>query len=368
MSNEARLLSVICRNLACFLPNISETNKITLGMMITGLLLGENVQLKEIVKNVYYTQKATSLEERFRRFLRNDNLEVQTLFNPFIVAILASLAKVPLVIIMDSTKVGGRCIGLMVSVMYKSRALPLCWLVYKGRKGHSNVDIQLQLLALLKETLGERQEKLIFLGDGEFDNGEVIEWLKEQGWLFACRVAQHQKIEHQTTWMPLKGIPITNEEERFLRNCVFTEAKQVEDVNIAFLWHKKKKEHWVLVTNLETLETVKEWYKKRFLIETLFSDLKGRGFNLQKTRIWKPERVERLLLVVAIAYLFDIFLGVTLILTGPLEQIVRTDRFFHSLFQLGRHYLTYLLKNCLCIPYFQTLPSPTDFEHIVLVE
>ncbi|NJN98921.1 MAG: IS4 family transposase, partial [Anaerolineales bacterium] len=40
----------------------------------------------------------------------------------------------------------------------------------------------------------------------------------------------------------------------------------------------------------------------RFTTETLFSDLKGRGFHLDDTRLWQPERLHRLLLAAAIAY------------------------------------------------------------------
>jgi hypothetical protein len=40
-------------------------------------------------------------------------------------------------------------------------------------------------------------------------------------------------------------------------------------------------------------------YRKRFNIETLFSDLKSRGFNAHKSGLRDPERVSRLLIAVA---------------------------------------------------------------------
>jgi hypothetical protein len=47
---------------------------------------------------------------------------------------------------------------------------------------------------------------------------------------------------------------------------------------------------------IRPLQEAFNWYRKRFRIETLFSDLKGRGFNLQKSGLRAPERVSRLII------------------------------------------------------------------------
>ena len=60
--------------------------------------------------------------------------------------------------------------------------------------------------------------------------------------------------------------------------------------------------HFFLVTDMPDGEQTQKWYSLRFTIETLFSDIKGRGFNLNKIRLRHPERVERLILVCAMAY------------------------------------------------------------------
>ena len=45
-------------------------------------------------------------------------------------------------------------------------------------------------------------------------------------------------------------------------------------------------------------------------IETFFSDQKSRGFNLQKSHLSSPKRVEKLLIATCIAYIWIIYLGV----------------------------------------------------------
>jgi hypothetical protein len=60
------------------------------------------------------------------------------------------------------------------------------------------------------------------------------------------------------------------------------------------------------VTNFTDPKAARKWYRKRFSIETLFADVKSRGFNLDKTRFWIPEGLNRLILAVAIAYIFTV--------------------------------------------------------------
>jgi len=54
--------------------------------------------------------------------------------------------------------------------------------------------------------------------------------------------------------------------------------------------------------------------------------------------------MERFVMAVFIAYIWMIYLGVLVIQAGQLDLIVRTDRFTHSLFQLGRLYLDRILE------------------------
>ncbi len=367
MSNEVRLFKTVARMINKFLPGMLEANRVTLAYLITGIIGGKNVQLRQVANKVVYPGKETSLVERFRRFLQNENIVVKVEFNPFVELILSGLNQSRLVLAIDSTKVGGGCICLMISVVYKSRALPLCWVVFKGRKGHSSAETQLALIKTLQSLLPADRE-VVILGDGEFDGSELVVWFEQQtSWFYVCRAANSNKIRYQDQWQALADLDLGEGKETFLADVLFTQTGQVGPLNILVVWNKKDEEHWFFITNFTDPKEAKKWYRKRFSIETLFSDVKSRGFNLDKTRIWKPERVNRLIFAVAIAYVFTVFLGVDLIMHGPFEKLFRTDRFYHSLFQLGLSHLNYLLKSCLPIPELGPLPPPDSFEHVVLV-
>ena len=92
------------------------------------------------------------------------------------------------------------------------------------------------------------------------------------------------------------------------------------------------------------------WYKKRFRIETMFSDFKGRGFQLQKSGLRDPKRVSRLLYAVALAYMWLVFLGKFALDTPWHKRIHRNDRCDLSLFQLGKRLLKLFLREGIAIP------------------
>lgn len=137
------------------------------------------MELKKIARAVSYAHKKESLVERFRRLVKNGQIVPQVKYNPFVGLILATLSQEKLVLMIDSTKIGGACICLMVSVYYKSRALPLAWVVYKGKKGHSSQETQLDLFKTVKALLPPTSP-VILVGDGEFDGSEVVSWFKTE--------------------------------------------------------------------------------------------------------------------------------------------------------------------------------------------
>ena len=140
MSDAARLYRAVLDNLVKFLPEMKGENCLTLALMITGILKSKNGQLSKIARAVQYAHKKESLVTRFQRLVRNKNIEVELEYNPFVAMVLAAVSPEQIGLMIDSTKIGGNCLCLMVSVYYKSRAVPLAWVVYKGKKGHSKAN------------------------------------------------------------------------------------------------------------------------------------------------------------------------------------------------------------------------------------
>ena len=79
--------------------------------------------------------------------MQNEWIEYEGYYLPFVNELLAHLAAIrELVFVIDGSEVGHECITLMISLIYRKRALPITWLVVKGCKGHLPERVHLDLL------------------------------------------------------------------------------------------------------------------------------------------------------------------------------------------------------------------------------
>src|SRR5438105_4200018 len=141
----------------------------TLVALICGLTGGKHAHLPTIADHAP-SNGATqeSLIKRFRRFLQCDTHTIDGWFLPVAQELLNSLAHTPIHLVMDGSVVGRGCLALMVSVVYHGRALPLCWVVVRGKKGHFPQETHCALLAQVQAIM-PAHARVTFLGDAEFE-------------------------------------------------------------------------------------------------------------------------------------------------------------------------------------------------------
>ena len=68
---------------------------------------------------------------------------------------------------------------LTVSVLYQERALPICWIVYKGKKGHTTARRHIEALTKTLP-LVPAESRVNLWGDAEYDTTEMLLWVKKQ--------------------------------------------------------------------------------------------------------------------------------------------------------------------------------------------
>jgi hypothetical protein len=156
--------------------------------LISGIVGSKSTNLPHVASKVPNSTKVESRVKQFTRWVSNDNIEFEIYFLPYAEALLANLAMRPLALVMDGSTVGRGCLALLVSVVYQKRALPLAWLVVKGRKGHFPETSHLALLEQVHAMI-PAQAQVTFLGDGEFDGIGLQERLDAYGWRYAERAA-----------------------------------------------------------------------------------------------------------------------------------------------------------------------------------
>jgi hypothetical protein len=321
-----------------------------LAAFISGIVASRSSQLPQIALKIADGAKTESRVKRLSRWLDNDQIKEELYFLPYAELLLQCLSLETLVLVMDGSVVGRGCCALMISVIYKGRALPLAWRVRQVPKGHFPEDFHINLVELVMSVIPEGTE-VVFLGDGEFDGIHLQGTMNDSGWHYVCRTAKSTVA----TWRDIEfHLELLGESIKPGRLIELKEVQFTRDaygpVMVLCCWAKDEAEPLYLVSNLSVAEEVIRYYQKRYRIETFFSDQKSRGFHIHKSHIADPQRLSRLLIASCLAYIWIIYLG-TLCKSGGWQSIVhRTDRCDLSLFQLGFRLLEHFMNEGFAIP------------------
>jgi hypothetical protein len=314
----------------------------TLAMMIAGMVGSQKCHLPAVAKKVPIGGKPQSRVRRFERFVANKAIDTKTYYLPYVQCLLASLPQEPWVLVIDGSEAGRQCVLLSINVIYKKRALPLCWTVVKGKKGHLPEQTHKELVEKVAELVPAGQS-IVFLGDGEFDGTNLLSTLHKLGWDYVCRTAKNVLLTEEGERFQPTDLMLAPGDRIELPEVGFT-AEEYGPVLVGIVWDARWKEPLILVSNLDFLEEAYDWYQRRFRIETFFSDQKSRGFYLGHSHISDPAHLERLLIGTCLAYLWMVCLGAWVMQSGRVSWIHRTDRCDWSLFHIGLSWIEYCLN------------------------
>jgi len=343
MTDRHRVYTKVKKTLKQMLKLDHQGQVVTLAMMITGIVLSRNAQLSVMSSEIPVKAKEKSIEMRMRRWVK-DELDVEAVYLPFARQILEALRHSPLILVMDGSQAGRGCMVLMVGVLYQKRALPIAWLVYKGKKGHASAERHVQVLEKVRPLLPEGSE-VVLLGDAEYDTTEMLLWMeKSTTWKYVLRTSPQIYVQTSQSSQALRDYPLNQDQLFFLKDVAFTQTSPVV-LNAIGWWGMDYQEPIFLITNLEGAYDACRYYRRRFRIETLFSDQKSRGFHIHKSHLSDPVRLSRLLIAACLAYIWMIIQGLRVLAEGMLDRIDRGDRRDKSLFRLGLDWIKYALKH-----------------------
>jgi hypothetical protein len=308
----------------------------TLALLIHGLIASAHCQLPKLAAKAPKKAKVESRIKQFQRFLDNEKITQQTFWLPFAQPLLAALSsngQRELSLCLDGSAMGRQCVALVASVVYAGRALPVAWLVVKGKKGHLPQERHLELLEMVRKLVGGAS-RVVVLGDGEFDGTRLLEKITSLGWRYVVRTAKSSQLKDGDLTLNFEQLGVGPGGLVGVPQARFT-AHQYGPVLALAVWDARYEQPLYLVTNLNEADLAVECYRLRFRIECFFSDTKTRGFRLDKSHLEEVERLSRLLLAAVLAYWWLTYLGVKGRERDWDKLIHRTDRTDLSFFQLG---------------------------------
>jgi hypothetical protein len=211
----------------------------TLAWMISGIVGSKRVNYPEIAKKAPDGTKPASREKRYYRWVISKGVDYETYFVPYAVALPLNLSNGPLALAIDGSEVGGGCIALVVSVIYKGRALPLGWVVVKGSKGHFPEETHVALVEQVAELVPEGTD-VIFLGDGEFDGVTLQQTVDSYNWQYVCRTAKDIVLTDEGDEFDCQQLGLRPGEFTSMPDVSFT-REQYGPVHVIAWWGKEYK-------------------------------------------------------------------------------------------------------------------------------
>jgi len=346
MSDSRRRYNAVRDKLRQLLPELwreSDNRMVNLSLLVSAIPKAKDLTQAALAAEMPLPAQDTSLMQRQRRWLMNKQVAKDEVYQPIIKQFVQAKSQATLPVILDTTSAGVDCHLLTIALGYQKRALPLIWQAGEGKRGHTTgvrqVDLLEQALPLLPE-----EADVIILGDGEFGHVYLLRWLQEYPYDYCLRLAKDTYILYEGQWRRLDSFELQAGETVWLEQVYLTKEAAFGPVNIFLTWDDHHQRLLPLVTNLSGPDETRYWYDKRFWIEPLFGDIKGHGFDLQKSRLQHPDRIERLMLAVSLAYLWLCFLGSLTLMFGLAKWVDRSDRRDRSIFTIGRQWLNRLLK------------------------
>jgi hypothetical protein len=166
--------------------------------------------------------------------------------------------------------------------------------------------IRIDILKRVVERLGTSKIEAL-LADREFVGTQWFLFLIEEKIPFIIRVKQNSMVEIGESGGKL---PIGRLRKWLGRKKVINHPVNLWGLSLYVSIEKRRdaKEQMIVVSNFP-FEDALGMYRRRWEIETMFSCLKTRGFRMEDTHITDPDKIEKVLFVLAIAFCWAYRMG-----------------------------------------------------------
>jgi len=274
-------------------------------------------------------------------------------------------------LILDGVMVfGDRWQIFRVSLQHGCRAIPIAWTIVEG-EGLVKVTKLKSMLEKVDKFLKKHVKRVIFLADAGFRDCDWAQLCLELGWNYGIRVACNTYLTLPDGTSDRLDNLVPENCNRYFQNGLLTREAKLQ-TNVYVTWTTDKKgelEMVAIITDQIACRARLREYSCRMSIEQSFRDDKSGGFDLGHTRLQHAQRIDHLLLAIAIATLWCHELGEFVLEQGNSSrcQVDPAHKRNLSLFQLGLRWL----KRCLAtgfhsLPDFQAVLSNLKLKPVVI--
>ena len=341
--------------------------------VVVGILQANSIALSQIATHIPGEAKAESRMTTIRRWLKNLKVDVWEFYRPVLAQALQNWHAVTAIVILDGVMVfGDRWQVFRLSLAHGGRAIPLVWLVLPG-KGLTQMEKLETMLRRAAAFLNPRVKCVVFWADSGFRDCDWAQLCLKIGWNYGIRIACNTYVTLSNGWYgSIPHLGVKPGQRRYYQQVWLTQDHKLQ-TNLTVTWtpgdEKNPPELLALISNQPAARVRLGEYAVRMHTEESFRDDKSGGFDMAHTRLQHADRLDRLLLALAIAKLWCHELGEHVleqgeaarraIDPGPTREL--------SVFQLGLRWLKRCVStNITLLPPFIARLSPLKRFAVVL--
>jgi hypothetical protein len=315
-------------------------------LLITALIKVQSVNFERLSQGFDNDVELSSNLRRIQRFFASFDLN-SDLIARLLFKILPFSGPYGLTLDRTNWKYGQTNINILVlGVVYKGLSLPILWTFLGDKRGNSD---QLERIALLQRFID-----LFGIAAIDFLTADR-EFVGQQWWSFLIghkirffirlRANMHVTVPHKGT---VKAFWLFNS---LALNTAFFYPKIVQiNGNWVYLSgmkfvNDKGKIEFLIVASFQKTDDALVYYKQRWQIETMFKAFKTTGFNLEQTHLTDYKKLDKLLMLTALAFVWAYKVGIYRDKEIKNIKIKKHGRLAKSLFTYGLEWLAQCLLN-----------------------
>lgn len=317
-----------------------------LSHLVLSMLKVRDVNFRQLATGYYNGARLSSRVRRIQRFFRQFRFERRS-YGRLLMRMMPVQGSYPLSLDRTNWKLGGRNINLLfLSVIYQGVGIPIFWCVLGDKRGNSSQEERILLLSRFMEVFGSDSIEYL-TADREFIGKKWLSFLESRRIRFYIRIRKDMLLglgggkKVKAYWLLM---PQPRNHAYFHPKVVWIKGVQVYLSGTKFIGQDGKLDYLILVS-YNKREMSLHLYRKRWQIEMMFKAFKSSGFNLENTHIHDYERLDTLIGVLAIAFIWAYNTGVYLNESVRKIAVKKHGRKEVSIFKYGLDHLAEILIN-----------------------
>lgn len=316
-------------------PQLKVLAEYSLGMVLAGRC---GLSCVAFALARWLSQKFDAVRERLRDWYcqapdksgrKRRDLDVASCFAPLLEWVLRDWSGDDLAIALDATTLGERFVVLAISVMYRSCAIPVAWVVLPATAKGAWKPHWIGLLERFKSIVPPHLRVIVLA-----DRGLYAKWLFKAivalGWHPFLRINTNNadfKPEDGAEYLPLDRLLNGVGSSYSGRGTMFRSREARLSCTLLAAWAEGYEEGWFVLSDLSQDQSSVAWYALRGWIERGFKHAKSGGWNWQDTRMTDPDRASRQWLAMAVAAVLLMRQGAAAELeSGPHDPLPRPSQ------------------------------------------